>query len=192
MSSLPLRRLALLLVLQAVLTSLAGCGKSSSPAATPTAPAGRTASGDIPDTAVYLSYRGSGYSLDYVEGWTIRLGPGKGVTVADKDSSEVVAIVAGSQPISVVASADQRRLATTAPKYRLLFLRSVALQPGRSIRVQYRTLSAQDPVTGKRVPVVVDRYYIPGAGKHAVITLSTPAGVDNVDAFRRISHSFRW
>jgi hypothetical protein len=47
-------------------------------------------------------------------------------------------------------------------------------------------------VTGKSVASTVDRYYVPGAGSLAVVTLSTPTGVDNVDAFRQMIESFRW
>jgi hypothetical protein len=42
------------------------------------------------------------------------------------------------------------------------------------------------------VPSTVDRYYVPGSAGLAVVTLSTPDGVDNVDAFRRMIESFRW
>ena len=40
--------------------------------------------------------------------------------------------------------------------------------------------------------LVVDRYYLPRAGKHAVVDLGTPQGVDNVDAYRLMIESFRW
>jgi hypothetical protein len=47
-------------------------------------------------------------------------------------------------------------------------------------------------VTSKQVNLIVDRYYVKGPGYLATITLGTPVGVDNVDAFRRIAHSFTW
>lgn len=52
--------------------------------------------------------------------------------------------------------------------------------------------SAPDPVTGKRLPLTVDVYEYENAGKVAVLELSTPVGVDNVDAYRLISESFAW
>ena len=52
--------------------------------------------------------------------------------------------------------------------------------------------SAPDPVTGKRLPLTVDVYEFEKAGKVAVLELSTPEGVDNVDAYRLISESFAW
>jgi len=47
-------------------------------------------------------------------------------------------------------------------------------------------------VTGKRVTLVVDRYYFAHAGKEAIVDLGTPVGVDNVDAYRLMIESFRW
>jgi len=52
--------------------------------------------------------------------------------------------------------------------------------------------SAANPVTGKRVLLLVDRYVVPGAGRYAVADLGTPKGVDNVDAYRMMVGSFRW
>lgn len=52
--------------------------------------------------------------------------------------------------------------------------------------------SASDPVTGKRLPLSVDVYEFEKGGKVAVLELSTPEGVDNVDAYRLISESFAW
>ena len=173
--------------------AIAGCGSSSPAGPTPTSTVavGRTASGDIPDTAVYLTYKGKGYNLSYVEGWTLNLGQRSGVTINDKDSYEIVKIVKSGRTQNF-ASVDMSNLSRTTQRYRLVSMKTLPLGTGTAVHVQYRTLSPQDAVTGKQVPVVVDRYYIPGSGKTAIITLSTPVGVDNVDAFRRIAHSFRW
>ena len=56
----------------------------------------------------------------------------------------------------------------------------------------YHLPAPPDPVTGKRVPSIVDRYYVPGPSGLAIVSLSTPDGVDNVDAFRQMIESFRW
>ena len=58
--------------------------------------------------------------------------------------------------------------------------------------VTYTTTSAPNPVTGKRVTLIVDRYELAKGGKHAVVDLGTPTGVDNVDAYRLMIQSFRW
>jgi hypothetical protein len=149
-------------------------------------------SGDIVDTATYLRYHGHGFSIKYVEGWTIQQAT-SGVVIADKDSSETVAIHAGEYlPRSKLVKADLAKLSATLPKFRRVFLRSTSLPAGQAFRAQYHTLSAKDPVTGKQVPVVVDRYYLPSSSRWVTVTLSTPIGVDNVDAFRLIARSYRW
>jgi len=171
---------------------LGGCGSSGTTAA-PTSPTpAPRANGDIADTANYLTYHGTGFSLQYVEGWGILRGGGQAVRISDKDSAEVVSIVPGKTGVATLAGKDMTRFQHTLPQFHLLARRTVQLTPGAATYLQYRTLSAQDPVTGKRVPVVVDRYYVPGPGRQAIVSLSTPVGVDNVDAFRRISRSFRW
>ena len=52
--------------------------------------------------------------------------------------------------------------------------------------------SPPDSVTGKQVPQTVDRYYVSGPNGLAVVSLATPDGVDNVDAFRQMIESFTW
>jgi hypothetical protein len=59
-------------------------------------------------------------------------------------------------------------------------------------KVTFRTKSAPNPVTGKSVTLVVDRYYEPKGAKTAVIDLAGPVGVDNVDAYKYVAASFRW
>ena len=59
-------------------------------------------------------------------------------------------------------------------------------------KVTYATVGPKDPVTGKRLAVTVDRYVYFKGGKVATVDLGNPVGVDNVDAFRMISESFRW
>jgi hypothetical protein len=63
-------------------------------------------------------------------------------------------------------------------------------KPGKKTTVSRQ--SAPDPVTGKRLPLTVDVYEFEKGGKVAVLELSTPEGVDNVDAYRLISESFAW
>jgi hypothetical protein len=60
------------------------------------------------------------------------------------------------------------------------------------VHLAFHQESPPDSVTGKQVPQTVDRYYVPGTGALAVVSLATPDGVDNVDAFRQMITSFRW
>ena len=54
------------------------------------------------------------------------------------------------------------------------------------------TEGQKSPVTGQRPKITVDRYVYFKGGKVATVDLATPVGVDNVDAYRMISESFRW
>ena len=56
----------------------------------------------------------------------------------------------------------------------------------------YTTQGQKSPVTGQRPKISVDRYVYFKGGKVATVDLATPVGVDNVDAYRMISESFRW
>jgi hypothetical protein len=60
------------------------------------------------------------------------------------------------------------------------------------VHLVYHVPAPPDPVTGKQVPSTVDRYYVPGPNGLAIVSLSTPDGVDNVDAFRQMIESFGW
>jgi hypothetical protein len=66
------------------------------------------------------------------------------------------------------------------------------LPSGPALKAVYSTESAPNAVTGKRVKLVVDRYYVARNVKVAVVDLGTPQGVDNVDAYRLMIKSFRW
>jgi hypothetical protein len=163
----------------------AGCGggsSSTSSASTSSAPAEGTtsenrpsgggeapseaqaaATGDIPDNQVFLVFR------DPTAGYSIRYpegwarkGSGADVTFREKANTIHLTVRKG------------------APRSK----------PGT--KVTYSRLTAPDPVTGKRLRLVVDRYEYGQGGKVAVLDLATPEGVDNVDAYRLISKSFKW
>jgi hypothetical protein len=200
------------LVALALVVTLAGCGGSKRatsvtpppPTTTPTmtnGPAGSgagalqaeaqsAATGDIPDNQAFLVFSDppAGYSMRYPEGWA-QSGNGPRVVIRDKNNIIRVLVRKGALPTSAavrseIASVAGARLIGVPQPHRL--------PGGPSIKVVYSTQSAPNPVTGKRVTLVVDRYYLSRAGKEAVVDLGTPRGVDNVDAYRLISESFRW
>lgn len=158
-----------------------------------TAEAQQAAAGDIPDNQAFLTYRNAtaGYSTKYPEGWAQR-GSGPHVTFQDKNNLVRIDIAKGSTVTTQGARAELGRLKQSTPS--LSFEQPTQLTAGGNqvVKVVYSTRSAPNPVTGKRVTLVVDRYYVAGAGKHAVIDLGTPQGVDNVDAYRLMIESFRW
>jgi len=98
--------------------------------------------------------------------------------------------VAGALPV-YVQRVDLPSL-TRAPGFRRGAQNADTIGGYPALRLTYRGLSAPDQVTGKTVTLEVDRYYINGPHALAVLTLSTPLGVDNVDGFRRIAHSLRF
>jgi hypothetical protein len=152
-----------------------------------------TSSGDVPDNAVFLTYRDTnlGYSIQYVEGWQVAQAA-DGVAIRDKDSSETVRIVRGVSDIpGFVTGTDLPSLRSNAG-FKLLKQDQVTVKGKRLVHLLYDIVSPPDPVTGKQVPQAVDQYYVPGTSAIAVVTLATPKGVDNVDAFRQMIESFRW
>jgi hypothetical protein len=196
----------------AVATALvAGCGssKQTAPPTTPTttgstitapqtgsgpgalqAEAQSAATGDIPDNQVFVRFAdaSAGYTLKYPEGWA-QSGQAKQVFIRDKNNIIRVVVQSGSLPSRSAVTAAVGALAgaqiITQPE-------RAKLPSGPAVKVVYSTQSLPNPVTGKRVTLVVDRYYLAHAGKEATVDLGTPQGVDNVDAYRLMIDSFRW
>ena len=169
----------------------------SSPTVSPTESAvpdtgGTTAAGDIPDNAVFLTYHGSNpaFAIQYVEGWQVTQQP-DGVVIRDKDSSETVAMVVSADVAGYVSSTDLPAL-QAQPGFELIKQDTVKVGSTNYVHLVFHLPSPPDPVTGKQVPSTVDRYYVPGPNALAVVSLSTPDGVDNVDAFRQMIGSFTW
>jgi hypothetical protein len=201
-----MRALGILLFIVA-LAGLAGCGgthSSSAPATTTTvsspAPASTAATataatttaatpsqltpeaqaaatGDIPDNQVFLTFRNAaaGYSMKYPEGWA-QQGAGAKVTFRDKNNIVRIDIAQAPKPTTATVKGAQQI--------------TISAQP--ALKLSYTTQSAPNAVTGKRVTLVVDRYYLWRGGKRAVVDLGTPRGVDNVDAYRLMIESFKW
>jgi len=196
-------------IVAVTLLMAAGCGSSkratstgpatstpSTPATTSTstnpgalqAEAASAATGDVPDNQIYLVFRSKArWKIKYPEGWAQSGGPNATV-FRDKNNIVRIAIrggrAAGATQLRRDPSLRTARI-TAAPK-------AMNLNGNRAIKVVYTTQSAPNPVTGKRVTLTVDRYYIPSGGKVAIIDLGTPVGVDNVDAYRLMVESFRW
>lgn len=169
---------------------------SSAPIATDDAasePPGGTTSGDIPDNAVFLSYSGGepAFSIDYVEGWQVNPRP-DGVVIRDKDSSETVAIVALPSDLGAWIMATDLPGLQAEAGFTLVKQDRVKVGAFTYDHLVYHLPAPPDPVTGKRVPSTVDRYYVPGSAGLAVVSLSTPDGIDNVDGFRQMIESFKW
>lgn len=159
------------------------------------------AGGDIPDNQVFLVYRSpAGYSMKYPEGWAVSRSGGTTV-IRDKNNLIRIAVAAGVAPTSATVRAEMTKLHAATPSLRAgspivhptcTYMGQTYRVPRAAVRVDYSTLSQPDPVTGTRATLLFNRYYLPHAGKVAVLDLGTPQGVDNVDSFCLIAESFRW
>jgi hypothetical protein len=191
-----------LLALVGAAVVLAGCGRAGKPSAAGqgtqppgalSAEAQSAATGDIPDNQVFLVFRNpsGGYAMKYPEGWA-RRGSGPDVTFADKNNIVHVAVSRGQPASPVQVGAQLARLRASTPSLTPGAPRQVTIHGAPVVKVVYTTQSPPNPVTGKRVSLVVDRYVLAHNGRRAVMDLGTPKGVDNVDAYRLIIQSFRW
>jgi hypothetical protein len=208
-------RPVLLIALLATAGTLAGCGgKAATPTSAPTTPAstnpasnpttGSTTTaanalqaeanaadtGDIPDNQVFLTFRNiaAGYSMKYPEGWA-QSGGGTRTTFRDKNNVVRVVVLKG---VSGTAGTARSQLAALKSAHVQSGPQRLTIGGVRALKAIYTTQSAPNPVTGKRVTLVVDRYYLLHGGKEAIVDLGTPVGVDNVDAYRLMIESFRW
>lgn len=151
------------------------------------------ATGDIPDNQVFLVFsdRGAGYSIKYPEGWT-QQGNGADVTFKDKNNLVHVVIARGGAPSAGSVAAQLGALKRTTPTLAFTAPHPIQVGSSRAVKATYTTRSVPNPVTGRRVTLVVDRYELARGGRVAVVDLGTPRGVDNVDAYRMMIESFRW
>jgi hypothetical protein len=194
------KRLTSVFVVAAVLL-VAGCGGGSGPSSTSgggspgaLSPESQSAAtGDIPDNQNFLTFRDRklGFSISYPEGWAQKRVGGT-VTFQDKNNLVRVAIARGSAPTAATVRAELARLKAKSPSLAAGTPTPMTVGGKRAVKVSYTTRSAPNPVTGKRVTLMVDRYEFARGGRVATVDLGTPKGVDNVDAYRMMSESFKW
>jgi hypothetical protein len=129
--------------------------------------------------------------MQYPEGWVQR-GAASDVTLQDKNNLVHIVVRRGTAPNAAAVARALAREKRATPSLQAGAPSSVTVAGRPAIKISYSTESAANPVTGKRVLLLVDRYVLPGAGHYAVADLGTPKGVDNVDAYRMMIGSFRW
>ena len=167
------------------------CGSSS--VAAGASEAASTATGDIPDNQQFLTFRNrsGGYSISYPEGWA-RAGSGDAVTFQDKSNTITIKVTQGGKPTTASVASELKQEATSDPCLSAGSPQATTAGPNQVIKVTYTTQGQKSPVTGQRPKITVDRYVYSQGGRVATVDLATPVGVDNVDAYRMISESFRW
>jgi hypothetical protein len=173
-------------------TTAASCG-SSSAASAGASEAASTAQGDIPDNQQFLTYKNQsgGYSVSYPEGWA-RSGNGADVTFQNLGNTITIKVASGQQPTPASVTSELKGEAASDPCLSPGTPQAVTVGPNHVVKVTYTTQGQKSPVTGQRPKITVDRYVYSKGGKVATVDLATPVGVDNVDAYRMISESFRW
>jgi hypothetical protein len=175
----------------------AGCGGSTSSSSADesalAADARSAATGDIPDNQTFLTFVDAkgGYSIRYPEGWA-QSGAGRDVTFRDKNNLVHIVVARGGAPTVAGVRVQLARLRRSSPTLRAGTPRRVTIKGTPMVRVVYTTRSAPNPVTGRRVTLVVDRYELARGNTRATVDLGTPRGVDNVDGYRMMIESFRW
>lgn len=170
-------------------TSTSGSGSTGSASALQ-AEAASAATGDIPDNQVFLTFSNvaARYSIKYPEGWA-QSGSGARLTFRDKNNIVRVLVLKGGAP---TAAGVRRQLAALKRARVQSAPQRLAISGAPAFKVVYMTQSAPNAVTGKRVTLMVDRYYLWHGNKEAIVDLGTPQGVDNVDAYRMMIESFKW
>ena len=109
-----------------------------------------------------------------------------------KKTTITIQVAPGSQPTPASVTAQLKQQATSDPCLQPATAQSATVGPNQAIKVTYSTQGQKSPVTGQRPKITVDRYVFFKGGKVATVNLANPVGVDNVDAYRMISESFRW
>jgi hypothetical protein len=198
-------------VILAALLLAAGCGSSSSntTSGTSSASAGGTsapesgaalaadaksaATGDIPDSQNFLTLKAPRLrvSMIYPEGWTVQE-TASGASIRDKNNLVRIALSNGPAPTTAGVQAQLAALKSSTPGLTTGTVQAIALKSGPAVKATYTTQSAPNPVTGKTVTLMVDRYSLSHGGRVAIVELGTPQGVDNVDAYKRMIGSFKW
>jgi hypothetical protein len=151
--------------------------------------------GDIPDDQAFVSYTPgpSTYTVKVPEGWARTDGR---ATVSFTDKLNTIDItLAASQAAPSVASVKRDevpRVASSTPCFELRDVADAPRSAGTFVLMTYRARSKADEVTGKTRTLDVERYELWRNGTTAVLTLSGPAGSDNVDPWRIVTDSFSW
>jgi hypothetical protein len=151
------------------------------------AEAAATSAGDIPDNQVFVVYTGKAFTMKFPEGWA-QSGNADNITFRDKNNIVRIVVVPGGAP---TAGSVKHELATLKGAQSSGRPATVTLNGLPAVKVTYKTTSAPNPVTGKRLTLTVDRYELAKNGKRAIVDLGSPVGVDNVDAYRLMIQSLR-
>jgi hypothetical protein len=111
---------------------------------------------------------------------------------ADKNNVIRAVVAKGSAPTPASVTAALNAEKARKPSLMVGSASRLQISGAPVIKISYSTISAPNPVTAKRIQLLVDRYVYAHNGKVATLDLATPKGVDNVDAYKRIARSWKW
>jgi len=104
--------------------------------------------------------------MKYPEGWA-QTGSGSKLAFQDKNDIVRVLVVKGPAPRASAIKAQLKNVhIQSGPQH-------MTISGAPVVKVVYSTRSAPNPVTGKRVTLVVDRYYLAHGAKEAIVDLGT-------------------
>ncbi len=185
-------QLAALVIIAAIIV---GCGSNSNKnkSSSQSRNAVSAATGDIPDNQVFLTYKSDqpAFSIKYPEGWSQSVNK-ETTTFRNNNNLATITVKAGAAISVASVQKEMDNLKSTTPSISFKTPQAITLGAKQMVKVVYTTTSAANATTGKTVKLMVDRYEVSKAGKVAIVELSTPEGVDNVDAYRLMIESFKW
>lgn len=150
--------------------------------------------GDIPDNQAFVNYTSPlGFSIKVPEGWA-RREQASDVVFSDKYNRLQVTVTAQPAPptLSSVKANEVSALQKLPSAVRIASVKQLSLPTGSTVVVHYAANSDVNAVTNKAIRLDSENYYFWKTGKLAVLTVSAPAGADNVDQWQLMAKSFTW
>ena len=179
-----------------VASALAAPPVFAAPAARPAQPIAveKNPPGDIPDNQAFVAFRSPlGFSVKVPEGWARLESP---TAVAFSDKYNALQVVVSARPaaptLASLKAAEVAALERSPKAVRVTDVKQISLPAGPVLVAHYGINSDPNPVTNKAIRLDAASYYFWKAGKLATLTLSAPAGADNVDQWLLIARSFTW
>ena len=200
----PTRTLAVAAAVLATAAVLGGCGASGTApsgsatlsSSTAAAPAPETnPAGDIPDNQAFVPFTPPTglFTVSVPEGWA-RNTDGAATIFTDKLNTVRIEIRArATAPNTMSVSVDELpAIASSTPGYRSGTVTAVPRKVGQVMLITYQGASPPNPVTGKTGTDAIERYEFWRDGREVILSLSGPAGADNVDPWRTVTDSLQW
>ena len=149
----------------------------------------------LPDTQAFVPFTPPGglFTVSVPEGWA-RSTDGAATIFTDKANTvRIETIPRADAPNTESVQVDELpAIASSTAGYRPASVTAVQRKAGPVIVITYQGTSAPNPVTGKAGTDAFERYDYWRNGDEVVLTLSGPAGADNVDPWRTITDSLQW